>query len=273
LEWRLGAAGGSREVGSWPAITPTSLGQISVTVPRTSATIQLDLTVELSANGHVVAGSTVPIAIFPFGLRAPDRLAVSVDAPDLSGNLSELLRRDGHRVGDVGSDLCVASQVNDRLRGNVDGGQHALVVVTSDDALPPSVELERPVRVQPRWPVHAPGANFTWTGDWIGAFSWLLPSLSGDLPRRAPLDFIYQGVLPRHVITGYEPMTHADEVAAGMFVGWVHSPVALLWRFRQGAGWLTVTTFDLAIDGPAASTLRNAVLRYASQPSRVVGSA
>lgn len=39
-------------------------------------------------------------------------------------------------------------------------------------------------------------------------------------------------------------------------MGWVHSPAALIWTFRQGGGQMTLTTFHLAPDsGPVATHL------------------
>jgi hypothetical protein len=100
-----------------------------------------------------------------------------------------------------------------------------------------------------------------WTGDWIGAFSWITPELAPNLPRRAPLDFTYAEVLPGHVLTGYEPAEHADEIRAGMFVGWIHAPVALAWSFPQGKGWMTITTLHVAPErGPVATVLRSALV-------------
>jgi hypothetical protein len=65
-------------------------------------------------------------------------------------------------------------------------------------------------------------------------------------------------------MTGYDPSLHADEVQAGMFVGWAHSPAALVWRFPVGRGRVTVTTFRLARErGPVASVLRDALVHLA----------
>ena len=78
---------------------------------------------------------------------------------------------------------------------------------------------------------------------------------------RAPLDFTYAEILPDHVLTGYDPAEHADEVSAGMFAGWVHAPVALTWSFSQGRGRMTITTLHVAPErGPVATLLRSALI-------------
>jgi hypothetical protein len=58
------------------------------------------------------------------------------------------------------------------------------------------------------------------------------------------------------VLLGYDPGTHRDEVIAGMFTGWLHSPAALIWSFPQGRGRITATTFKVAPEvGPVATAL------------------
>ena len=79
------------------------------------------------------------------------------------------------------------------------------------------------------------------------------------------LDFAYTEVLPDHVLLGYEPERHRDEVAAGMFVGWVHTPAAIEWRFPQGKGTITLTTFRVAPEsGPVAGHLLERLISRAA---------
>jgi hypothetical protein len=97
----------------------------------------------------------------------------------------------------------------------------------------------------------------------------MAPELQAGLPQRAPLDFAYTQVLPDHVLVGYDPPRHGREVAAGMFVGWVHTPAALEWTFAQGLGQVTLTTFRVAPErGPVADTLfARLIARAAGGPS------
>jgi hypothetical protein len=84
----------------------------------------------------------------------------------------------------------------------------------------------------------------------------MTPELQSGLPVRAPLDFAYTEVLPDHVLLGYDPERHREEVEAGMFVGWVHTPAAIEWRFPQGKGTISLTTFRVAPEaGPVAGHL------------------
>ena len=54
-----------------------------------------------------------------------------------------------------------------------------------------------------------------------------------------------------------------------MFVGWVHSPAALVWTFRQGRGTVTLTTLRVAPeDGPVATALLEGLLQRAAAVER-----
>jgi hypothetical protein len=142
-----------------------------------------------------------------------------------------------------------------------------LVLVRTRDAVPETVDVARRVTVHLRRFPHAghPGQRSPWEGDWVTAFSWMAPELQAGLPARNPLDFAYTEVLPDHVLLGYEPTRHGDEVSAGMFVGWVHAPAALEWRFRQGLGSICLTTLRVAPEsGPVASALLDRLIDRAA---------
>jgi hypothetical protein len=54
-----------------------------------------------------------------------------------------------------------------------------------------------------------------------------------------------------------------------MFVGWVHSPAALVWEFRQGRGTVTLTTLHVAPEeGPVATALLEGLLQRAAAVDR-----
>ena len=268
LRWRLGSSSGSIDVGRWPDATVTELATVRVTAPIVGETTDADFEVELSSlDGTTVARSVLSCAIVPDHARraAPRRLAVH--DPLGLWDIAACLVDDGHEVdGMAGADLIVASCLDGGTLEAAARGAHLLVLARSLDALVPGLPLDRPARLQPRWPdPSGPGADLTWTGDWIGAFSWISPQVApGLLPFRAPLDFTYAEVLPDHVLTGYDPATHSDEVTAGMFAGWVHAPAALTWSFPRGRGRITLTTLHVAPErGPVATVLRTALLASA----------
>ncbi|HUP54826.1 MAG TPA: hypothetical protein VM408_04910, partial [Methylomirabilota bacterium] len=67
----------------------------------------------------------------------------------------------------------------------------------------------------------------------------------------------------------HDPERHRQEVTAGMFVGWVHTPAALIWEFLQGRGSVTLTTFRVAPEsGPVATVLLEGLLQRAAVADR-----
>jgi hypothetical protein len=153
----------------------------------------------------------------------------------------------------------------------VEAGGRALVLVRSRAAIPEGHDLARRVSVHLRRLPHAgwPGQRSPWEGDWVTSWSWLDHQVLPGLPLRNPLDFAYEEVLPDHVLLGYEPARHAHEVSAGMFVGWVRAPAAILWTFNQGRGAVTLTTFRVAPEtGPVATLLLERLIQAAAQADR-----
>lgn len=268
LAWRLGDTAGSIDVDGWGESTATVLATLDLTVPSSpDATADVEFQVELSArDGSRVAMASVPCAILSERARGTRGRRISVrDASGLWG-LASLLASDGHILtDDHGADLFVASRLDAADLALVNDGAHVLLLVRSAHAIQAGLVLARPVQIQARWPDPAHGEEFTWTGDWISSFSWIRPDLAPELPKRAPLDFTYAEVLPDHVLRNYVPGEHADEVPAGMFVGWIHAPVALAWTFPQGRGRVTLTTLKVAPEnGPVAHVLRNALVSLAA---------
>jgi hypothetical protein len=214
------------------------------------------------------------LAVLPTTARTTDApLDLHVHDPLGIFGVGDRVRALGHRV--VAPDqaaLVVATEATRDLLARVErDGTRALVLVRTRDALVDATDLARRVGVVLRKhpDAGAPGQRSPWEGDWVSSFSWMLPQAFPTLPPRAPLDFAYREVLPDHVLTGYDPVRHRDEVTAGMFVGWVHSPAALVWTFRQGRGAVTLTTMHVAPeDGPIATVLLEALLQQAVAADR-----
>lgn len=272
LGWRLGTAAGSIAIGPWPAATAVPLAKTEITVPLVDAAEEIALEVWLEdARGVRLARASVPCAVLPStppGRTGRRRIAVE-DELDLWA-IRQRLATLGHEVATSGeADLVVTTRLTADLLEEAEAGSSVVVLARSKDAIANGMTLARPLRIAARWP--DPGrtdADFTWTGDWISAFSWITPELAPGLPWRAPLDFVYREVLPDHVLLGYDPEVHAAEVEAGMFVGWIHAPAALMWSFEQGRGHITVSTLHLAPeDGPVATGLLDAVIELATSRS------
>ena len=80
-----------------------------------------------------------------------------------------------------------------------------------------------------------------WWGDWCTSKTWFVPEHFPSLPDTIRFDFEYQPIVPERVLTG--PLM--ENIVAGLFVGWLHNPAALVARLPIGRGDLIVTTFDL----------------------------
>ena len=78
------------------------------------------------------------------------------------------------------------------------------------------------------------------------------------------LSFPFERVIPEYVLTGFVPADFQAQVHAGVFVGWIHKPVALLAERCDGQGRAVLTTFEVTADAPqadpSATTLLDALI-------------
>ena len=270
-----GAAGGkvqwSLEVGDqppirgemplpeWPANGVAELGPLEVPLPEvdrpTDAWLRL---AAVDGGGQRRAENRLRFAVLaPVRGAAPRKVAVH-DPLDI-WRVRRRVEGLGHRVvGREEADVVVTTQLPEELVAYAKAGGKVLVLVRDSLAVPSNLDLRRRVGVHLRRLPHdgSPGLRSPWEGDWVSTFNWILPGTFPRLPDRRLLDLAYEEVAPDHVLLGYDPERHRDEVVAGMFVGWVHEPAALIWSFEQGRGSITMTTFRLAPEnGPVASTM------------------
>lgn len=265
VDWALEMGGRSAASGqvafpAWPRFGVAELGRLEIDVPEVSA--PSDAWLKLSARdeqGTVRAASRTRFAVLP--AFASDRRTrnIAVDDPLDIWSLRRRIEGLGHAVVDqADADLVVTAHLTADLVSYAEAGGRVLVLIRSSNAVPDDVEIVRRVAVHLRRLPHAgwPGQRSPWEGDWVSNFNWILPGAFPQLPERAPLDLAFEEVAPDHVLLGYDPVRHHDEVLAGMFVGWVHEPAALLWAFGQGAGSIVMTTFRLSPEsGPVATTM------------------
>jgi Glycosyl hydrolases family 2, sugar binding domain/Glycosyl hydrolases family 2/Glycosyl hydrolases family 2, TIM barrel domain len=279
IEWELRLSDGSRTEGrmpveAWPEATATVVGQVIVDMPDVEQPLDAYLTVRaFDDHDRQRAIDETRLAVLPASSRqsaAP--LSVTVHDPLTIWGVAERVSSLGHRVGRSDEpDLMVSTEVTADMIERVEAGGRALVLVRSRAAVPEGHDLARRVGVHLRRLPHSgwPGQRSPWEGDWVTAFSWLLHDRLPGLPDRNPLDFAYEQVLPDHVLLGYDPARHRDEVISGMFVGWVHTPAALIWTFRQGRGTITLTTFRVAPEtGPVATLLLERLIQLAANADR-----
>jgi len=276
IRWAVEVGGdpqsrGVMPVREWPRATSAEIARLTVEIAEVPATMDGWLKLEAYGDdGRRRAADSIRLAVLPRASAVTSRpLRVAVVDPGGIWSVADSVRRLGHAVTvDREADLVVATEAApDLLEAVEDRGQHALVLVRTRGALASADDLARPASVVLRKLAFAgaPGQRSPWEGDWVSSFSWILPEAFEGLPRRNPLDFVYEEVLPDHVLTGYDPARHLDEVTAGMFVGWVHSPAALVWTFPQGRGRITLTTLHVAPEsGPVATALLERLLQTAA---------
>jgi hypothetical protein len=265
---------GELAVNDWPEGRTVHVGRIEVPVPDVAAARDAHLVVRaFDADGVERAVDEMRFAVMPAdSRRSSSPLNVAVIDPLDIWSVTERVESLGHRVTPVAdADLIVATEVSDGLLDHLDAGGRALVLVRTRSAVPEGHDLARRINVHLRRLPHSgwPGQRSPWEGDWVTSWTWIQHDELPGLPDRNPLDFAYEEVLPDHVLLGYDPVRHRQEVPSGMFVGWVHTPAANVWTFRQGRGAVTLTTFRVAPEsGPVATALLERLIQHAAQAER-----
>jgi Glycosyl hydrolases family 2, sugar binding domain/Glycosyl hydrolases family 2, TIM barrel domain/Glycosyl hydrolases family 2 len=283
IQWELeGAEGpslsGRVTIETWPDGGARPIGELEISLPRSMVAGDGQLIVRaVDGTGRVRATDAIRLAILPIeSSRTRESRAVNVDDQIEGMGVAERVAGLGHRLADRdAADLVVASELGEDVTRHVESGGRALILVRSRSAIRPDHRLSRPVTIRGRAlpdPSSA-DARSPWDGNWVTSWSWILPGAVANLPIRNPLDFAYREVLPDHVLDGYDPQRDRDEVIAGMFSGWVHAPAALVWRFPQGNGQVTLTTFRVAPErGPLATVLLEGLIQLASVQAEPGGS-
>jgi hypothetical protein len=279
VTWELridggGSISGELPVTDWPEAGAIPVGSIEASVPDVDRVRDAELIVRaVDDKGRDRAEDRLRFAVVPASARrTAEPLAIAIlDPLDIWG-VARRVESLGHRVVEPDeANLVIATEVTDALMGRLDAGGRALVLVRTREAIPVDHDLARRVSVHLRRLPHSgwPGQRSPWEGDWVTSWSWILHDQLPGLPKRNPLDFAYEEVLPDHVLLGYDPQRHRDEVAAGMFVGWVHTPAANVWTFPQGRGAVTLTTFRVAPEhGPVATLLLERLIQQAAAAER-----
>ncbi len=270
VEWTLDLDGlptisGEMPLAEWPMNGVAALPGLGVPLPMVNRPTDAWLTLAaFDGDGRRRAGSRMRFAVLPQIPRAGPGRSVAVHDPlDIWGVQSRIESLGYTVVGRDDADVLVTTQLSPDIVAHAESGGRVLVLVRSSSAIPADLDLRRRVGVHLRRLPHAgwPGQRSPWDGDWVSSFNWVLPDAFPRLPDRRPLDQAFEEVAPDHVLLGYDPVQHRDEVIGGMFVGWVHEPAALIWGFEQGRGSIVLTTFRLAPEsGPVASTMLESLL-------------
>jgi hypothetical protein len=152
------------------------------------------------------------------------------------------------------ADVVAAQAIDAELAAAIRGGARVVLLADGPMELQPVFPHWQRVRVVAR-------DGTPWDGDWVSSFSWLRRSGPfGVLPGGPLIDHGFDRVIPQHVIAGCNKLDFEARVHAGMVVGWIHKPAALILERDYGRGRLAATTFRLLDDPPGADPTATALL-------------
>jgi hypothetical protein len=237
LVWRVDlwpeVSGVFEPVDSRPG-TVMPVGTVVFEVPPLERSARARLELQLfDAAGQPVTANHQELYVFP---RAS---AAGVGAgPVWSPELAEELLALGYQVADrlAEAGVAVVETLTDEMLRYVQRGGRVLWLPQSADSLQ----------------THLGGLGIaqrrgrSWSGDWASNFNWLRQdAMFGAIPTGGTVDFAFADLTPDFVIVGLNPRDYADNVHAGLTVGWLHHTVGLVAERRYGSGRLLISTFRL----------------------------
>jgi hypothetical protein len=284
LRWQTETGeAGTFEVPATAPLATADLGMLDLPLPEVPKNRMLTISFTLTASGQVLARNEISIAVYrrretadlptigsrDAGLAAhAAALGYQVVAPERAEvTLAHGLDRDDIRRLQNGARYVVLADGSKKTQGNlrVDLGrreQPFMEIVDDTPGLPPNREGQLPnITLTERH-------GTIWRGDWIAGFSWIRrEGPFADLPGGPLIDLSFSDVVPHHVMGGFRAWEYGGPVHAGLVVGWVHKPAALIAERRVGRGGLAATTFRLGSDAadadPVAAFLFDAMIRLA----------
>jgi hypothetical protein len=285
LRWRAETGEhGELSVPATPALDVVELGNVRFALPKSDGNRMLRIDLTLVETGKIIARNTLDIAVY-----LPRRASHLPTVGSRDRALADYARDLGYRVvppdsaqvilsrgldaGDIlrlqkGARYLVLADGSARTQGNLRTDERGreqpfLKVVDDTPGLPIPAEA-----VLPNITLTARHGTM-WRGDWIAGFSWIRrDGVFADMPGGPLFDLSFDRVVPHHVMTGFRTWEFGGPVHAGIVVGWVHKPAALIAERRVGKGGLVASTFRLlteaAGEDPVAGYLFDALTQLAS---------
>lgn len=231
------------------------LGEIEIALPAASSSQVEPATLKLfGSQGEVLASNAMDVAVYSRAeAEAEPKTAFWSPDPDLCERVTAL----GYPMAEslAAGDLVVARRHDAELAAFVRGGGRLLLLTEDEDSLYPFFPHWQNVRVVRR-------RNTLWQGDWASSFSWLdRKSAFADIPGGPLIDGAFDRVIPHHVISGCNLLDFQGRVHAGIVVGWIHKPAALIVERGYGKGRIVASTFRLFVDPPGADPTATVLLR------------
>ena len=261
LAWDGGSGRHVRTLAPIPSGSVCDAGNISVPFPYVTQAEHRRVHFELlDANGERLARNFVECAIYPVR-RSPERGTGLLYSPDV--DFRDRLRKRGYRLAEspATASLIVARKHDAEIAALVRTGHRLLLLPESEIALDPFFPHWQSVKVRRR-------EDTLWSGNWASSFAWLRRTgRFRAIPDGPLLDETLDAVLPDHVIVGCNLMDFQSRVHAGLVVGWIHKPVALVVERPYGKGRILISTLRAVREGyeddPAALTLLDLLIAQA----------
>lgn len=222
---------------SEPAYGSYPIAQIWITAPPVPAPTKCVIYLTLKdSQGEEIAHTTQNVVFVPASYRTTGRgkTVWLYDPVGSSIGLSSILTSLGCRVvahPEPGA-LGLVTRWDPAVSGFLREGGKAVLVASHPKSI--TIASGLGVRLLER------NTN-GWWGDWCTSKTWFVPEHFPSLPDTLRFDFEFQPIVPHRVLTG--PLM--ENIVAGLFVGWLHNPAALVARLPIGKGDLIVTTFDI----------------------------
>jgi hypothetical protein len=223
------------------------LGVVRFDIPHVHHPTRTRLQLRLVSGEKVIAAAEQELYVFPSDVvlleehwdpvwgvaqaATKRKRGKPVYAPEFQPTLERL---DYEVVDDLSqTDVAVVRTLDDACREFLLQGGRVLLLAEADDALQTYIPG---ISIQSR-------SGTPWQGDWASSFGW---HRFERVPTDHVVNFAFADLTPKHVIHGFAPRDFAEDVFAGMFVGWLHKPVPTIARRRVGRGVLLISTFRLA---------------------------
>jgi hypothetical protein len=226
------------------------IGKVAFVAPQVTTPSLYTLTLELrSSDGHLLSANDLALVVFPRQRKIINpwkRLWTSDE------HLAEYLTALGYHLSNDprSAQILVANQLSGMEISYLREGGRLLALLDQ----PSSLLAEFGVEVVPR-------EGTPWQGDWATSFSWLRRDRHfADFPGDPLLDYSFDRVIPHCVLLGFKPLEFEAQVHAGLFVGWIHKPVALIAERKFGKGKGVLTTFRLTVDPPGYDPIATSLL-------------
>jgi hypothetical protein len=274
LRWS-GDASGSVVLAATGPVSTTSPQALKIDLPATGESRMARLDFALEAGGDVVARNSCDIALYS---RRDTSALPTIAAADAA--LATYARGLGYSVVSAEhADIVLCHAVDGADVEVMKAGGRFLILADGtvetnrnlrtdmpDGELPHRSIVADGKKFRPSLDQHLPGISLVerdgtiWRGDWIAGFSWIRrDGPFANIPGGPIFDLSFSGVVPHHLLTGFRPWEFGSNVHAGIVVGWVHKPAAIIGEKRVGRGGVVATTFRLMREAPGADPVAAAL--------------